>query len=596
MLPDVTGITKTFDYVVPDSWSDANKALVQVGSIVRFDLGGRRLRGWVVAEDVEPTPGVSLRALTKVTGYGPSAELVDLATWAAERWVGHPSRLLVAASPLKAVTRIAAPRPARELPEQEPFVEAAFASDRAVVQLPPRAPSLPYALAAARRGNALILVPSVARAKWLARQLADNGVRVAAMPDGWARAASGATVVGGRAAAWAPVKDLAAVVVFDEHDEVYQDERSPTWSARDVVRERARRAGVPCVVLSPNPTLESIEWGELKEPPRAEQRAGWPRVEIIDRRSDDIGRTGLFSDTVVRALRDDSSPDPIVFVLNRKGRARLLACVSCGELGLCEVCSSALKQHEEDVLECGTCGTNRPVVCARCSSSTFKRIRMGVTRAREELEALAGRPVVEVSASAKGATDKTDNTYIERSGADIFVGTEAVLHRMKRARAVVFLDFDQELGGIRYRSAEQAFGLLIRAARLLGPRSAGGRLIVQTRKPEHEVLRAASQSDPSVLRVVEKQRRQDLSLPPYSAMATVSGAVAEEFVAALQQVLKGAVADPADPRQFDRLAVQGPNDGRWLVRAPNHKILSEFLRSAARPTGRMRIEVDPLRV
>lgn len=591
MLPDVTGITKTFDYVVPDSWSEANRKMVQVGSIVRFDLGGRRLRGWVVGCDVEPAVGVSLRALTKVTGYGPSADIVELAHWAADRWVGHPSRLLVAASPLKAVTRLSAPRPAKPIPEQDPFVESAFERDRSVVQLPPRGASLPYALAAARRGNALILVPSVTRAKWLSRNLADLGVRVAAMPEGWARAASGATVVGGRAAAWAPVNDLAAVVVFDEHDEVYQDERSPTWNARDVAQERARRAGVPCVVLSPNPTLESVEWGDLLLPERPQERAGWPRVEIIDRRSDDIGRTGLFSDTVVRALRDTTAEDPIVFVLNRKGRARLLACTSCGELGLCDVCSSALKQHDEDLLECSTCGTNRPVVCGSCGSSTFKRIRMGVTRAREELEALAGRKVVEVSASstgtkksggARGARKVGAPEEIDLASADVFVGTEAVLHRIKRASAVVFLDFDQELGGLRYRSAEQAFGFLVRAARLLGPRKEGGRLLVQTRKPEHEVLRAAAQSDPSILRDAEKQRRQELRLPPYSAMAAISGSVAEEFIASLPPT--------------EGVMVQGPIDERWLVRAANHEILGGFLRSVDRPAGRMRIEVDPLRV
>ena len=213
---------------------------------------------------------------------------------------------------------------------------------------------------------------------------------------------------------------------------------------------------------------------------------------------------------------------------------------------------------------------------------------MGVSRAREELEALALRPVVEVSATTtpKGKGRKgsagAEDADIARSGADVFVGTEAVLHRIKRAHAVVFLDFDQELGGIRYRSAEQAFGLLIRAARLLGPRSSGGRLLVQTRKPEHEVLRAAAQADPSILRDVEQERRRELKRSPYVAMATLSGAAAAEFVAMLPTA--------------EGITVQGPMDDRWLVLAPNHEQLSEFLTSVERPAGRMRVEVDPLRV
>ncbi|MEE9415414.1 MAG: hypothetical protein V3V01_09030 [Acidimicrobiales bacterium] len=569
MLPDVTGIDKTFDYVVPDSWKEPQRDLAVVGSIVRFDLGGRRLRGWIVADNVEPASGVSLRALTKVTGRGPGADIVDLANWAAERWVGHPSRLLVVASPAKAVTHLPSVRPSSSVATQASEVEAAFLALRSVVRLAPRGESLPYALAAARRGNALILVPSAARAIWLSRQLSNAGVQVASMPDGWNRAAAGATVVGSRSAAWAPVVDLAAVVVFDEHDEVYQDERTPTWSARDVAIERARRSGAPCVLTSPNPSLEALEWGDLLVPERNIERAGWPRVEIIDRRSDDRARTGLFSDPVVRAIREEG---PVVCVLNRKGRARLLACSGCGELALCETCSGALVQNDDDHLHCRSCSTDRPVVCMACGSSTFRRLRMGVTRAREELEALAGRPVVEVTG--------TDDSPL--NGADIFVGTEAVLHRVPHAKTVVFLDFDQELAALRYRASEQAFGLLIRAARLLGVRSAGGRMLIQTRKPEHEVLVAAAKADPSYLSEAGQRRRRSLQLPPFSAMATISGQAAAEFVDNLDD--------------DDSVQLLGPLDDRWLVKAPDHGVLSKYLRTASRPSGRLRIEVDPLRV
>ncbi len=570
-MPDVTGIDKTFDYVVPDAWAAANKARVQVGSIVRFDLGGRRLRGWVVANDVEPAAGVKLRALTKVTGYGPPADVVDLTEWAARRWVGHRSRLLVAASPAKAITRLPPVRPHKRLGEQAADVERAFSVDRAVVRLAPRGESLPYGLAAARRGNALILVPNAQRATWLSRKLANEGAAVAQLPGGYARALAGATVVGGRSAAWAPVADLAAVVVFDEHDEVYQDERTPTWNARDVAIERARRAGVPCVLVSPSPSLEALEWGELFAPERSVERAGWPRVEVIDRRNDDKARTGLFSDAVVRAVRDDG---PVVLVLNRKGRARLLACSGCGEMAWCDECSRALIQQDDDHLHCTSCGKTRPVVCEHCGGSVFKRIRMGVGRAREELEALAGRPVVEVTGADDDDADWGD--------ADVFVGTEAVLHRVKKAKTVVFLDFDQELAGLRYRASEQAFGLLVRAARLLGNRADGGRLLVQTRKPEHEVLTAAVRSDPATLVDAERTRRQTLTLPPYAAMATISGAGGPEFVATL----------PADPT----VSLLGPLDDRWLVKAPDHETLSDYLLAGERPTARLRVEVDPLRV
>ena len=124
-----------------------------------------------------------------------------------------------------------------------------------VLRLPPAADRFPLVLAACRRGNALVLVPSLDEASRLGRRLRRAGVPVAVLPDEWAQARGGATVVGARSAAWAPVVDLAAVLVLDEHDEAYKQEQTPAWHARDVVVERAapgRRALCPGLAL-PDP-------------------------------------------------------------------------------------------------------------------------------------------------------------------------------------------------------------------------------------------------------------------------------------------------------------------------------------------------------
>jgi primosomal protein N' (replication factor Y) len=424
-------------------------------------------------------------------------------------------------------------------------------------------------LAAAARGNALVLTPSVAAARALGLALRRAGVTVAIMDRDWASAAAGAVVVGSRAAAWAPVVDLAAVVVLDEHDESYQEERAPTWHARDVAAERARRAGVPCVLVSPTPTLEALDWGRLVTPSRTDERAGWPLVDVVDRRKEDVTRGGLYSDGLVRALRGGGR---IVCVLNRTGRSRLLACASCGELARCERCDASVTQGDDGELRCRRCDTTRPAVCAECGATRLKNLRVGIGRAREELEALAGEPVVEVSASSD---DRLPDSRI-------YVGTEAVLHRVPDARVVAFLDFDQELLAPRYRVAEQAMALLVRAARLLGPRDRGGRLLIQTRLPRNEVITAALHADPGRLVVVERERRQALGFPPYAALAEVSGEAAATYVESLGQPLG--------------LTVLGPADGRWLVRAPDHQTLCEAQAATTRPPGRLRVAVDPLRV
>jgi len=215
----------------------------------------------------------------------------------------------------------------------------------------------------------------------------------------------------------------------------------------------------------------------------------------------------------------------------------------------------------------------RPVVCARCGSTVLRNLRMGVTRAREDLAALTGEPVGELTADS-------DRLGTER----IVVGTEAVLWRLQSAAAAVFLDFDQELLAPRQRASEQALALLARAARLVGGRRDGGRLVVQTRQPDHPVVRAAMLADPSIVASVERERRQELGLPPYGAQAKVSGPGAEAFIEALCEA-----AGPA-------VSVRGPWDGQFLLRAPSHEPLLGLLGRIPRPAERLRVEVDPLRV
>lgn len=566
VLPDVPAIDREFDYLVPAGTD------VAVGDVVRIALHGRRVGGWVVAADVEPTPGVALQPIAKRSGIGPRAELIELAGWAAWRWAGRRASLLRTAAPPTVVPGVPAPVRRDVPPPQvaDPLVLSAFENEVSVLRLPPTADRFPVALAAAGLGQALLLVPSVGQARSLAVRLRRSGIEVAVHPRDWASAASGRVVVGARAGAWAPAPDLAAVVVFDEHDEVWQEERTPTWHARDVAVERARRAGVPCVLVSPCPSLEALDRGILIEPSRQSERAGWPILDVVDRRSEDPAKGPLWSAALVPHLRDAGR---VVCVLNRKGRSRLLACVSCGELARCEACGASVEQVDAGWMRCRRCGTERPQVCQDCGSTAQRNLRVGVTRAREELEALVGEVVVEVTG---------DTTGDDLPDARVYIGTEAVLHQVTAADRVVFLDFDQELLAPRYRAAEEAMALLARAARVVGRRGDGGRVVVQTRLPHHDVVQAVLTADPVRFSRAERARRVELAAPPTVAYCEVSGAAAAEYIARL-----GA------PPGVD---VLGPSDGRWLLRSNEHTTLCDALAGVDRPSGRLRVAVDPPRV
>ena len=583
VLPDVAAIGREFDYGVPEDWlADGRASLVRVGSLVRIDLNGRRVGGWIVDDDVEAPAGVTVRALAKISGLGPDASVVDLARWTAFRWAGRVAAALTAASPGHVVTGLP---PATALPiapvgatTVEAYADRAFRAECAVMRVPASIGDRALVLAAiraasARGGWALVLSPSVDRARSIAGELRRANIAVALYPRDWAQAAAGATVVGARAAAFATTAKLGAVLVLDEHDESYKEERAPAWHARDVAIERAQRAGVPCVLSAPSPSLDATwrdgqAWGELITLSRNEERAAWPIVDVIDVRREEPGGARL-SARLVPALR---GPGPVVCVLNRTGRARLLACGACGELVRCEIHRVPLVQDDAGLLVCPRDDEARPAVCAHCGSTSLRNLRQGVARVREELEALANRPVIEVTAAHA----------LKDARADVYIGTESVLHQLDHAKAVVFLDFDQELLAPRTRASEQAMTLLTRAARLVGPRADGGRILVQTRWPRHDVLEAAQRADPGRFADRERGRRLEFGLPPFCAEALISGSAAAEYIDRLGHPFG--------------ITVRGPSNGQWLVTAAEHRPLCDALAAVERPAGRLRIEVDPLRI
>lgn len=579
---------------------------------MRVELHGRRVDGWIVATDVEPErPLDRLRPLRAVVSVGPSPDVVALTEWIAHRWSGPRVAVLRSASPpnrVRGVPRAAPDRGTRSGEEGPDRAASAVtvasahvvASVRgrplAVVRWPPlldRRHLVEGLLAA--RGSSLVVIADAVRAAAFARWVRGRGrdavVLHSATSDAertaaWARAAAGScVVVGGRTVALAPVPDLAVAVVLDDADEALQEERAPTWHARDVAVERCRRAGVPCIVVSPAPTLEALALVDEPVVAAADLEArGWPRLQVVDRRELPPG-AGLFSPALADALHEAlARGGPAVCVVNRRGRLRLLACDSCGRLTRWDRAGAPV--WSDDVPDLAG-EVARPSVCPWCGGTRLRVLRAGVARVRDELAALLPRAsVVELDA---------DVDEVPRD-ADVVIGTEAVFHRVgvrrRRPRLVAFLDFDQELLAARYRAAEEALWLLGRAAHLLAgrPRSET-RLLVQTRDPDHDVLAAAA-GHLDRLVDAERARRRVLGLPPFGALAELRGT----------PDVVGAAADALATAPLG-VRVLGPSaDGdaaRLLVRADDAGRLAAALAvavPAGRAHGRLRTVVDPSRI
>ncbi|HEX4127975.1 MAG TPA: hypothetical protein VHX67_10390 [Acidimicrobiales bacterium] len=597
---EVAAVARTFDYSVPSTWRDD----VQIGTRVRAPFHGRTVRGWVVDRDVGTPPGVDVLPLKSWLGWGPPAAVVELAEWAAWRWAGPASFFLRIASPDAIVRNLPAPPPLSRAAAAPTRADLELASARlTVVREAPLTDPIDLVLSVvddpavrARGGSVLVLVPSSGWAERLASRLLRRGCPTA---DTWEQARAGWPVaVGSRAGAWAPVPALAAVMVLDAHDAAYREESAPTYSAVEVAIERARLAGVPCLLVSPVPPVALAARPDVRTlaPTRLEERVGWPVLERVDRRGADP-RSGMFSEEFVRLARavlDDAAArerGPLVCVYNRTGGARLLACRHCGELACCARCGAAVNQPRgEELLRCPRCDETRPVVCAHCGRLRMKTLRAGVSRVREELAALLGAEVGEVAGPLAAGT------LLPVADAPVLIGTEAVLHRVRRAAAVAFLDIDLHLLAPRLSAAEETLTLFVRAARVVGARGTGApwaRVQVQTRVPDHPLLRAVERGDPTPVLAEEIAIRRTSALPPFAALALVSGVLAPAYADALARELQGPPgAVPAAGSPAVTLAPLG--DDRFLLRADTHGPLCDLLARTPRPSGRgLRVEVDP---
>ena len=265
VVPDVTGVVKVFDYLIPSEL----EAVIGIGDRVRVPLHGRNVPGWVTAvgstsegfTDVDET---KLRSVIKRLGYGPSAEIVQLAQWASHRWCGRLRAFFVAATPSTLVATLPTSRYLRDQVKVagDQAVSLAVSDSRSLlVQRGPLKSPIDAMIAASLVGPTLVIVPTVIRARLFAASLKRHGFTVAVLPEDWSSAAGGVDVViGSRTAVFARVPDLCSIIVIDEHDDSLREERTPTWHARDVAIERAKQASVSCILMSALPSITAKVW------------------------------------------------------------------------------------------------------------------------------------------------------------------------------------------------------------------------------------------------------------------------------------------------------------------------------------------------
>jgi len=344
-------------------------------------------------------------------------------------------------------------------------------------------------------------------------------------------------VVGTRSAVFAPVADLALMIVDEEHDSSYKQEETPRYNARDVAVMRAKMAGAVVVLGSATPSLESYynarknKYALVELPDRVEQRP-LPEVEIIDMRQEfqETGSEQVISRKLAEEIKERlGRKEQVMVLLNRRGFSPVALCRSCGSKMECKNCAVALTHHKRsDRMECHYCGftASVPKVCGQCGSEYVYFLGTGSEKLEELLHGMF--PQARIGRldrdTVRGREDfERVLNALNEGELDLLVGTQMIAkgHDIHGVTLVGVVGADMALGLPDFRAAERTFQLLTQVAGRAGRGQAKGKVVLQTYFPDHYAVQYAAQHDFAGFYDKELHFRSWMHYPPYSALANV---------------------------------------------------------------------------
>jgi primosomal protein N' (replication factor Y) len=355
----------------------------------------------------------------------------------------------------------------------------------------------------------------------------------------WHRIKRGETrvVVGTRSAVFAPVSDLALIIVDEEQDSSYKQEESPRYHARDVAVMRSKMANAAVVLGSATPSLESYcnakknKYALLELPDRVEQRP-LPEVEIIDMRQEfqQTGQEQVVSRKLAQEIRERlEQKEQVMVLLNRRGYSPVVLCRTCGKPLECKNCAIALTHHKRTHrMECHYCGYMAPVpkVCVHCGSEYVYFLGTGSEKLEELLHGMF--PQARIGRldrdTVRGREDFERALNALNDGElDLLVGTQMIAkgHDVHGVTLVGVVGADAALGFPDFRAAERTFQLLTQVAGRAGRGQKLGKVVLQTYFPDHYAVQYAAQHDFAGFYEKELRFRSWMHYPPYSAIANV---------------------------------------------------------------------------
>ncbi|WP_269533113.1 primosomal protein N' [Chitinimonas sp. BJYL2] len=489
-------------------------------------------------------------------------------------------------------------------------------------------------LAAGRQ--ALVLVPEINLTPQLESRFRDrfpgvgivslhSGVADGERATGWVRAARGeaAIVLGTRLAVFTPMPDLGLIVVDEEHDSSFKQQEGLRYSARDLAIYRARRAGLPVVLGSATPGIETWHNAEqgryqrLTLRQRAVQGARPPTLRLLPTRHQ-ILQDGLHPLALAAIGERLARGEQSLIFLNRRGYAPVMHCGECGWMAACTRCSARLTVHlRERSLRCHHCGWEERMTaaCPGCGNRDLNPVGQGTQR----LEAMLATRLPDArllridrdSIRRKGSFEAA-LAQVHGGEADVLIGTQMLAkgHDFPKLTLVVVLGSDSGLYSADFRAGERVYALLTQVAGRAGRADLAGEVLVQTDFPEHPLYQALLADDYAAFARNELADRALAGFPPFvfQALLRAEAAQLDTALAFLQQALTLAPMDDAvtvwDPVAAAMVRLANRERAQLLVQSGHRGRLQAFLRTwmaalRAQPANtrvRWSLDVDPLDV
>jgi primosomal protein N' (replication factor Y) (superfamily II helicase) len=481
-----------------------------------------------------------------------------------------------------------------------------------------------------RRGRqALVLVPEIAlTAQFLDRFAERFGVRPAEWHSQlsprlrartWSAVAAGdvSVIVGARSALFLPYSDLGLIVVDEEHDPAYKQEDGVRYHARDMAVVRARGAGIPIVLVSATPSVETEVNARRERYARVHlpERFGsqhLPTIEAIDLRAEGPPRGRFIAPRLAAAVTTalERGEQALLF-LNRRGYAPLTLCRRCGFRLACPNCDAWLVDHRfRRRLVCHHCGFAMPppVQCPHCQAAdSFVAVGPGVERLEQEAAELFPQSRILVLSSdlvesVERLRQELDDVAAGRF--DIIIGTQLVAkgHHFPKLNLVGVIDADLGLSNGDPRAAERTFQLLHQVVGRAGREEGRGIGYLQTHQPEHPVMRALIAANRDAFYTSEIELREKTHYPPFGRLASLVVSAPERSAAESYARRLAAISPRADnvrvlgPAEAPLAVVRGRHRFRLLVKSPRAFDLSAYLRewlaAAPKRKGNVKLDVD----